>query len=171
VSSPSPSAREQLSGACELLADLAGGGVLVTDPLPPSARQAGSCAQIGYRTFVQLDGDICTSIHAKALGAPEFEATYNAHLARVQARIGNRISWLLRSIRQIRWLIAGAGLGITLYAPTSWIEITDRNARIAWILACAPLVAWLLSQLTRWLAHRWLHRIVQQKLAEARAPS
>lgn len=163
MSSPAPSAREQLSGACELLADLVSGGILITDPLPPSARQPGLCTQIGYRTFVQLDGDICTSIHAKALACPEFTSTYNAHLARVQALIGGRISWLLRSLRQLRWLIAGAGLGITLYAPTSWIEITDRNARIAWTLAIAPLVAWLLSKITRWLAHRWLRRLVQQK--------
>ncbi|HGG57817.1 MAG TPA: hypothetical protein ENK31_08490 [Nannocystis exedens] len=157
--------REQLSEACEVLTELMVEGVLITDPLPASACPAGSGNEIGYRTFVQLDGDICTSIHAKALACPEFAATYSSHLQHVQTLLGKRISWLLRSIRKIRWFVAGAGLGITLYAPSSWIELTDVSSHIAWSLAVAPLVAWFLSKLTRWFVHRWLRRLVQQKLA------
>ncbi len=149
-----------------MLAELLAGGALITDPLPASACPRGPSSEIGYRTFVQLDGDICTSIHARALACPEFAATYNAHLQHVQTLLGERISWLLRQVRKLRWCVAFAGLGLTLYAPSSWIELADVSTRIAWTLAVAPLVAWLLSILTRWLVHRWLRWLVHRRLRQ-----
>lgn len=84
------------------LADLLEDGLLVVDPL----REGG---QPAFRTLVQLDGDVLSSIAAAALTDPEFADAHARHLEHVGQHIRSHAARLRRQIRRLSALVSGGG--------------------------------------------------------------
>ncbi len=112
-------------GLREFLRELAGGGVLLTEPLTGlRGAESDDGDQVAFRTLIQLDGDICLSIHPQALKSPDFAAAYARHNARVHDVLARRKATLRRSIRGASWISGLLGGGLVL-ASGSGEELTQ----------------------------------------------
>ncbi len=144
----------------DFLRELANGGVVLTYPLAalPGIDHEDD-AQVAFRTLVQLDGDICLSVHARALASPGFEAAYTLHRSRVHKALQRRAIKVRRSVRGIGWAAGLLGGGLTLTSGTG-AELVDRIAPVAYAelleLAVAIAVGFALSGLGRLLVRRLL---------------
>jgi hypothetical protein len=62
----------------ELLNEFTAGGIVIVDRFPDRQDD-----QVAFRTLLQLDGDVLCSIHAEALGRPDFAQLLEQHQAHV----------------------------------------------------------------------------------------
>ena len=89
--------------------------MLLSEPLAGlRGTESDDGAQVAFRTLIQLDGDICLSIHAQALQSPDFAAAYARHNARVHDVLARRKAALRRSIRGASWITGLLGGGLVL---------------------------------------------------------
>jgi len=140
-----------------------GGGFVFADPLP------GPRPSFAFVTLVQLDGDVCLSINARALTLPDLDARLANHLARVHATLHARLARTRALIRHGGLALGMTlGLGLALYETlaepdalspwTQWfIEILGEQAAMQLSVAVAGALALLMSSLTR-VAIRWALR-------------
>lgn len=91
----------------ELIREFMSGGIVIVDRLPDRE-------EIGFRTFVQPDGDVCLSIHPLALGLPpeqfrEQLAEHHRHVTEILAGIRARLRWLATTVGVAFGIMGGAG--------------------------------------------------------------
>jgi len=104
--------------AFELLRELATGGILIVDRFADAGEAADDPnAEVAFRTLVQFDGDVCVSIHARALARSDFAAALASHQDHVrvamldrQARLRGVANRLIRRGRALGFVV-GLGSG------------------------------------------------------------
>lgn len=144
----------------ELLAELAAGGLLIVDPFPDAVGQGEE--QIAFRTLVQLDGDVCLSIHAGVVARSDFAELFAAHSRHVRevleykgARL-RRLANIFSRFGLVLGALGGGGAGmqtgditlLVLHIPATVMPYAAASlgAAVFWMLADAGL---------RLLLRRW----------------
>jgi len=132
--------------------------VVLSDPLVGlRGVDSDDATQVAFRTLIQLDGDICLSIHAQALKSPDFAVAYARHIARVDKVLGRRMTTLRRSLKGVGWATGLLGGGLVLASggelaeallPTAYADIT--------VAGVAAALALLMSRLGRFFARQLL---------------
>jgi hypothetical protein len=109
---------EQLRELVDMLED----GLLVVDGL----REGDS--QPAFRTLVQLDGDVMSSISAAALSDPEFASAHMRHVANVGQQLRAHTVRLRRQARWVSAFVSGGGaclVGFGSYGSGLTLEFVD----------------------------------------------
>jgi hypothetical protein len=88
------------------LVDLLEDGLLVVDPLREGDPQP------AFRTLVQIDGDVMSSIAAAALSDPEFARAHKRHIEHVGQQLQAHTSRLQLRIRRLSALMSGGGAAV-----------------------------------------------------------
>ncbi len=150
----------------DFLRELANGGVVLTSPLAalPGIDADGDGAQVAFRTLVQLDGDICLSVHAKALASPGFEAAYARHRARVHGVLRRRALTVRRSVRGVGWAAGLLGGGLTLgslLASERGAQLGHRFAAAAYADLIALTLATGVGLMMSWIGRAVVRRLLR----------
>ena len=149
-------------GLRDFLRELAGGGVVLSEPLVGlRGVESDDPTQVAFRTLIQLDGDICLSIHALALKSPDFAAAHARHLARVDDLLGRRTTKLHRSLKGISWATGLLGGGLVLASGSGAggelaVALLPAAYADVGITFVAAAVALLMSRLGRSFARQLL---------------
>jgi hypothetical protein len=142
---------EQLRELVDLLED----GLLVVDPLRDGDPQP------AFRTLVQLDGDVMSSIAAWALSDPEFAQAHARHIEHLgqllrahTERLRRRARWVSMAMSSSGATVAGVGSyssGLSLQlADASWeLMVSGAGGFIAGV-AIWPLGRMVLHGLIAW---------------------
>lgn len=152
----------------ELLGDLGTGGLLITDSLV-SDEHGGSREDmpVAFRTLVQLDGDICTTIRASALDDPEFAAAHARHLAHVDRALRQRTRtlqrWTTRPTRLFGLLGLGLGCGADWQLQLA-VQLIDGALSWAVTAGAGVLGAVVASMLGRLLVGRLIRRTMEAEV-------
>jgi hypothetical protein len=111
---------EQLRELVDLLED----GLLVVDPLREGDPQP------VFRTLVQLDGDVMTSIAASALSDPDFAKAQARHVEHVGQRLRRHIERLRRRTRWVSMMMSSGGAtvaGFGSYSSGLSLQLVDAS--------------------------------------------
>ncbi|PRQ05297.1 hypothetical protein ENSA5_04160 [Enhygromyxa salina] len=144
----------------ELLVDLIEGGVVITEPPSPVEGE-----QVAFRTLIQLDGDICMSIHAEALADPDFAATCARHIAHVREELARHTRALRRWVRAPAWicgalgfsLVYGLGLALDVRGDLASVVVHDVWRQLV-LLSAATATSALFAVLARAVVRSLLRR-------------
>jgi hypothetical protein len=139
----------------ELIREFLSGGVVVVDRLPGSE-------EIGFRTLVQPDGDVCLSINrlAFALAPEEFHAQladHQRHVTAVLTGLRARLRRLMSGFGVGFGIVGGAsGMGMSVQLDlASLAQITPEVMVGATGLVGAVLFAAMRAWVLRWALRRW----------------
>ncbi|MFO7566789.1 MAG: hypothetical protein R6X02_29370 [Enhygromyxa sp.] len=141
----------------ELLEEFLTGGIVVVDRLPDRE-------EIGFRTLIQPDGDVCLSINRLALALPpaEFREQLSRHHRHVQealVAIEARIRRLSQAAGVVFGLVGGAGgLGAGLQFDLVSLAHSvppELMLSAAWLVG-AVLLGALRGSVLRWGVRRWV---------------
>lgn len=143
------------------LAELYEEGLLVVDVLHEGD------ATPSFRTLVQSDGDVMSSIAAAALSDPDFAAAHARHLENIGQRLQSPTARLRRWSVRLSMIVSSTGavlfgvlvhvIGLVTHtASSSWHELavlvgSALGGAVGWPLG-RQLLAWLVGRLIRKLA-------------------
>lgn len=156
----------QVGETFALLRELATGGILVVDGFDDASAEQGASEQVAFRTLVQLDGDVCLSIHARALAGADFIAAFARHSAHVQAVMLAKHTRLRaftdRLIRRGRAFGFVVGLGSGTWVGEVKLLVLSVSTEVMAVAAAstgALLFGAIVSAgVQAALRSRWLHR-------------
>jgi hypothetical protein len=126
-----------------VLGELASGGMVVVDRFEDDQPDDHSGEeQIAFRTLVQLDGDMCLSIHAEALARPDFGEALARHTEHVRAVLGDELDRLRSFAATAIW--RGRVLGIVVGAGSgNWLgklEVLLLDVSVAVVMTATAVV-------------------------------
>jgi hypothetical protein len=142
---------EQLRELIDLFED----GLLIVDPL----REGDPLP--AFRTLVQLDGDVMSSIAASALNDPEFGKAHARHVERVSQLLRAHTERLRRRVRRLSAAMSGGGATVVGYGSySSGLTLQFVDGMWGLMLSGAgglvvgtimwPLGRWVLQALISW---------------------
>lgn len=157
--------REWTARLSERLGDLECRSVVVSEGFD-GGEASGPDEQLAFRTVIQLDGEILSSIHARALADPDFAGAHARHLARVGQILRAHIRQLERLARAATWGLAGLA-GAVVYGSGACFELAEAVVDAAYAelltLGVSLVVAALASVMGRALLRRWLPRLAARE--------
>jgi hypothetical protein len=106
------------------LVDLLEDGLLVVDGL----REGDS--QPVFRTLLQLDGDVMSSIAATAFSDPEFGSAHRRHIEHVGRELRAHTDRIRRRARGLSFLVSGSGaalVGYGSYSSGMMLQLMDAS--------------------------------------------
>jgi hypothetical protein len=165
---PSPTALDQwiaqLSGR---LGDLECHSVVISDAFG-GGEAAQANEQIAFRTVVQLDGEVLTSIHARALADPDFAGAHARHLARVEEVLRAHVRQLERLATAATWGLAALTGGV-MYGGGSWFDVVESVADLAYPELVTFGASCVGAALTSVLGRKLLGRLIPRLAGRERA--
>ncbi len=115
--------------------ELLRGGLTVTTPIDPKADK-----RIGFRTVIELGGDISVKIAPEVLALPpsELEQAYRRHHDAVKATLRNT-RWRVLFVQKVLPALSSAAGSLTV-VRLEWIEDRDWNTLVAGLTVPAVFV-------------------------------
>jgi hypothetical protein len=148
---------EQLRELVDLLED----GLLVVDPLREGDPQP------AFRTLIQLDGDVLSSIAASALTDPQFAKAHARHVERVGQVLRMHTERLRRRVRRVSAAMSGGGaavFGLGSYGSGLTLQLVDG----AWELLVSGAGGLVVGTILWPLGRRVLQGLISWRLGHER---